>query len=169
MFGGSCCLSRSSRILSECHRHFTRTLNWSTLKQQDNLYHLCKLRLARAELEPLVVQAALADGDDAAGARRARCLEERRAVRLRRPPGLLGWHYLSNAICLNTASVCSCAVYSVKDHRTLRIYSALLKETCVRQVVLDKWFPLNSSNSPHRVGWTPTVQKSSGQPSSPRQ
>ena len=29
-----------------------------------------------------------------------------------------------------------------KDHRALLHYSPLLKKTCVRQVVLDKWFPL---------------------------
>ena len=42
----------------------------------------------------------------------------------------------------NTASFVVCAVYGVKDHHDLQIYSPLLKKTCVRQVVLDKWFPL---------------------------
>ena len=30
----------------------------------------------------------------------------------------------------------------IKDHHSLPRYSPLLKKTCVRQVVLDKWFPL---------------------------
>ena len=51
---------------------------------------------------------------------------------------LLVWRYLSNA-----ASSALCAVYSVKDHHTLQAYSSLLKKHCVRQVGLDKWFPLN--------------------------
>ena len=33
--------------------------------------------------------------------------------------------------------------YSVKVHHTLPNYLSRLKKTCVRQVVLDKWFPLN--------------------------
>ena len=48
--------------------------------------------------------------------------------------------YLSNA-----ASFLLCAAYSVKDHRNFaNIYSPLLKRTCARQVVLDKWLPLTS-------------------------
>ena len=44
-----------------------------------------------------------------------------------------------------TASfVCVCAVYSVKDQHNLPNCLPLLRKTCVRQVVLDKWFPLNS-------------------------
>ena len=42
----------------------------------------------------------------------------------------------------NTASFVLCAVYSVKDHHNLPNYSPLLTKTCIRQVVLDKWFPL---------------------------
>ena len=34
------------------------------------------------------------------------------------------------------------AFRSVKDHHNLPHYSQLLKRTCVRQVVLDKWLPL---------------------------
>ena len=44
----------------------------------------------------------------------------------------------------NTASLVLWVVYSVKNHhdslKCLRLSS--LKKTCVRQVVLDKWFPL---------------------------
>ena len=36
-----------------------------------------------------------------------------------------------------------CAFRRVKDHRNSLDYLPLSKETCVRQVVLDKWFPLS--------------------------
>ena len=52
----------------------------------------------------------------------------------------LGRDYLSNATCLIRPHL-SCVVRRVKDHRKLPKYSPLLKKTCVRQVVLDKWFP----------------------------
>ena len=59
-----------------------------------------------------------------------------------------GWHYLSNTTCLIQASfvlrrfIC----YSrVNDRHNLPIDSSLLKKTCVRQVVLDKWFPLKAN------------------------
>ena len=42
----------------------------------------------------------------------------------------------------NTASFVPCAVYSVKDCHNLQNYSSTLMNTCVRQVVLNKWFPL---------------------------
>ena len=51
---------------------------------------------------------------------------------------VLGWHYLSNA----RHNMCCVFVGHVKDHHNLLNYSPLLKNTCVRQVVLDKWFPL---------------------------
>ena len=44
----------------------------------------------------------------------------------------------------NTASFVLCVVYSVKDHHTLPDCSQLLKNTRVRQVVLDKWLPVNT-------------------------
>ena len=50
---------------------------------------------------------------------------------------LLLYRYLSNK-----ASFVVCAV-RVKDHHNLPNYSPRLKNTCVRQVVLDKWFRLN--------------------------
>ena len=34
-------------------------------------------------------------------------------------------------------------VVSVKEHHDLQFGSPLLKKTCVRHVVLHKWFPLN--------------------------
>ena len=43
----------------------------------------------------------------------------------------------------NMASFDLWAVYSVKDHHNLPTYSPLLNNTCVRHVVLDKWFSLN--------------------------
>ena len=42
----------------------------------------------------------------------------------------------------NTASFGLCAVCRFKDHHMLLHYSPRLKNTCVRQVVLDKCFPL---------------------------
>ena len=50
---------------------------------------------------------------------------------------LLVYRYLSNA-----ASFVLRVVYSVKDHHGLLRDSPLLKKTCIRQVVSDKWFPL---------------------------
>ena len=49
---------------------------------------------------------------------------------------LLVYCYSSNA-----ASFVSCAVYRVKDDRDVLHSSPRLKRACVRQVVLDKWFP----------------------------
>ena len=52
--------------------------------------------------------------------------------------------YLSNATCLirpHLCYVCVC-VRRVKDHYVLPYDSPRLKNTCVRQVVLDKRFPL---------------------------
>ena len=54
---------------------------------------------------------------------------------------VLGWHFLPNATCLLRPHL-SYAL-SAKDHHDLLHSSLLLKRTCVRQVVLDKWFPLN--------------------------
>ena len=42
----------------------------------------------------------------------------------------------------NTASFVVCVFRDVKDHHNLPHYSPRSKNTCVRQVVLDKWFPL---------------------------
>ena len=42
----------------------------------------------------------------------------------------------------NTASFVLCASRRAEDHHKLLHYSPLLKNTCVRRVVLDKWFPL---------------------------
>ena len=43
----------------------------------------------------------------------------------------------------NTASFVFCVVRRVKNPHNLLHYSPLLKKACVRQVALDKWFPLN--------------------------
>ena len=51
---------------------------------------------------------------------------------------LLVERYLSNA-----ASSVLCAFRCVKDHHHLPNCLSLLKSTCVRQAVLDKWFLLN--------------------------
>ena len=58
----------------------------------------------------------------------------------------LGWHYLSNATCLIQPHLFH-ALFIV-SRITINYQtncSPLLKNTCVRQVVLDKWFPLNLS------------------------
>ena len=60
----------------------------------------------------------------------------------REPAAGIGRHYLSS-----TASFASCAAYSVKDRRNLPNCSPLSKKTCVRQVVLDKWFPPEGSGA----------------------
>ena len=51
---------------------------------------------------------------------------------------LAGWHYLSNE-----ATFVLCVFRRVKDRHNLLHDLPLLKEPCVRQVVLDKWFPLS--------------------------
>ena len=53
----------------------------------------------------------------------------------------LGWRYLSNATCLRRPHFVLCAFRRVWDHHNLPHYSPPLKETRVRQVVFDKWFP----------------------------
>ena len=57
----------------------------------------------------------------------------------------IGWHYLSYRYLSKAASFVSCAFLPVKDHHDLPHASPLLKKACVRQVVLDKWFPLTNS------------------------
>ena len=58
----------------------------------------------------------------------------------------LGWHYLSNATC----PMWPCLFYAlftvsrILDHHKSLHYSPLLKKPSVRQVVLDKWFPLSA-------------------------
>ena len=61
-----------------------------------------------------------------------------------------GWHYLSNATCLIRRHL-FCVFRSAKDHHNLLHDSQLFKKTCVRQVVLDRWFPLNHTNNIHGV------------------
>ena len=56
-----------------------------------------------------------------------------------------GGVYLSDATSrLNAASFVLCAFRRVKDHHTLPNDSPRPKKTCIRQAVLDKWFPLTS-------------------------
>ena len=54
----------------------------------------------------------------------------------------IGWHYLSNATLSNAASFVLCVFCRVKDHHKLLHYSPRLKNICIRQVMLDKWFPV---------------------------
>ena len=58
--------------------------------------------------------------------------------------------YLSNA-----ASFVLCAAHRVKDHRKLLHCSPRLKKTCVRQVVLDKRFPLTDDSIVRAARSTP--------------
>ena len=51
------------------------------------------------------------------------------------------WHYWCNATCPIQASFASCVFRRVKGRHNLLHDSPLLKNTRVRQVVLDKWFP----------------------------
>ena len=55
----------------------------------------------------------------------------------------MGWHYMSKATCLIRPHVfyvfCCCCV---EDRQDLLHDSPRSKKTWVRQVVLDKWFPL---------------------------
>ena len=64
-----------------------------------------------------------------------------------------GWDYLSNAACLIRPRFVLCAVYGVKGHHTLPNELRLLKNVCVRQVVLDKWFPLTLPAFSSRSTW----------------
>ena len=47
-----------------------------------------------------------------------------------------------------TASFVLCVLRCVKDHHNLLQYSSVLKNTCVIEVVLDKWFPLIEGSFP---------------------
>ena len=55
---------------------------------------------------------------------------------------VLGWHYLSNATRLIRTHL-FCALFIVSRITILCNIIRHLKKTCVRQVVLDKWFSLN--------------------------
>ena len=55
---------------------------------------------------------------------------------------VFGWRYLSNAACLIRPRLLCAYLRRVEDHDTLLHYFSRLKKTCVRQVVLDKSFPL---------------------------
>ena len=71
----------------------------------------------------------------------------RERTQIAKPHSNLGWHYLSNATCLMQPHVLY-VVRRVEDNHTLLhsspllkrllYYSTLWKNTCVRQVVLDK-------------------------------
>ena len=57
---------------------------------------------------------------------------------------MFGWHYLSNATSLIRPRLFYVFLFDrVKDHHNLLHHSPLLKNICVRQVVFDKWLPLN--------------------------
>ena len=55
----------------------------------------------------------------------------------------IGWHYLSSAACLIRAHL-NHALFGVRVIILCQNDSPLWKNTCVRQVVLDKWLPLRS-------------------------
>ena len=54
---------------------------------------------------------------------------------------LFGRHYLSKVICLMRPSSYYALFRRVKEHHDALHSSPLLKRACVRQVMLDKWFP----------------------------
>ena len=62
---------------------------------------------------------------------------------------VVGWHYLSNATCLIRPRLLY-ALCSFKEHHTLLHHSPLLKNTCIWQVALDKWFPLSFGSMARR-------------------
>ena len=65
--------------------------------------------------------------------------DEPRGVQARADDVVIGWHYLSNAACLIQPRLFDVLFNcSVKDHYSLPIGSSLLKNVCVRQVVLDR-------------------------------
>ena len=51
----------------------------------------------------------------------------------------------------NTASSVLCDLHRLRDHHNVQHYSQNLKISRVRQVVLDKWFPLRSGIIGNRV------------------
>ena len=53
-------------------------------------------------------------------------------------------HYLSNTSCLIRPRLCYALLTVPRIAIICKRYSPLLKKVCVRQVVLDKWFPLNN-------------------------
>ena len=62
--------------------------------------------------------------------------------RRRRSFQSFGWHYLSNTARLIRPRLFR-ALRRVRDHDNLPKYSPRLQNTCVRQVMLDKWLPLS--------------------------
>ena len=81
-------------------------------------------------------------------------------------PGVLGWHYSSNATCLIRSHLFYALFNSVKDHHTLlHNHSPLLKKTCVRQVVLDKWLPTKSAQPGKRPASLVRASRTAGSPS----
>ena len=69
------------------------------------------------------------------------------------PAASLGWHYLSNATCLiRPHLIIVCVVDSFKDRHSLLQCLPLLKNTSVRQVVLDQWYPPDSAGGVCRPG-----------------
>ena len=76
------------------------------------------------------------------------------------------WHYLSNATCLRRPHLLYlCFVVNAGTTIICKLCTPCLKKICARQVVLDKWFPLdpclgrrNAYTSPHLSkvnGWSP--------------
>ena len=59
-----------------------------------------------------------------------------------RARALFGWHYLSNATCPIRPHLFYALFIVARITIFMLDYSPLLKKTCFRQVVLDKWFPL---------------------------
>ena len=76
---------------------------------------------------------------------------------VRRPRLSFGWHYLSNATCLIRPHLLHSTFIVSRITILCQINSPRFKKTLVRQVALDKWFPLNHERfgvtHPETLGW----------------
>ena len=62
----------------------------------------------------------------------------------------LGWHYLSKATCLIRPRSLVMRASSCQGYHNCYIRRHFCRKTCVRQVVLDKWFPLSNGEASGR-------------------
>ena len=71
----------------------------------------------------------------------------------------IGWHYLSNATCLIRPHFFYVLFIVPRITMICYILSPLLKKASVRQVALDKWFPLNRARHTLLHGSSPSFPK----------
>jgi len=81
-----------------------------------------------------------------------------------------GWHYSSDATHSIRPHSAVCAPRRVKDRHELLhdspLFETFLENTCVGQVVLDRWSPLKDSLIPNVVRHGSECSKSSSRPTS---